>query len=355
MFTQQRQIPRSPYASTITLIVHGAVGVLVWAMTAAVANLPSARERLTYVVMMSPPAVPVVFPSTRSPKPTPPPRPEPPKVIDLPVVTPPAPLTERVAEPLAPPPPKVEAPAPKVVVGAFAERIEAAARRLPAHEVQATGFEKSASQIQTSRRYVGEVGGFDLAEGGNAARSATTRAVATGDAGFAADRTRVAQRTGPQANVDSGFASAPAPATRRAEPRTSDSSGFGVNAPGAAPQTSAPREVAATGFADAAPPPRTASRVAAPQHVDRSVEVTYKPQPQYTDEARQLRIEGEVLLEVEFTAEGLVRVLRVARGLGHGLDDMACRAVQQIRFNPALRNGVPVTSRTSVNIVFRLT
>src|SRR5271166_2769431 len=56
------------------------------------------------------------------------------------------------------------------------------------------------------------------------------------------------------------------------------------------------------------------------------VEITYKPQPVYTDEARSLKLEGEVLLEVSFGANGTLHVNRVVRGLGHGLDEAAIAA-----------------------------
>ena len=45
-----------------------------------------------------------------------------------------------------------------------------------------------------------------------------------------------------------------------------------------------------------------------------SVEIMYKPNPAYTDEARNLKLEGEVLLEVEFLASGQLHVNRVVRG-----------------------------------------
>ena len=60
-----------------------------------------------------------------------------------------------------------------------------------------------------------------------------------------------------------------------------------------------------------------------------SVEITYKPNPVYTDEARSLKMEGEVLLEVEFLASGQLHVNRVVRGLGHGLDEAAISGRQQ--------------------------
>ena len=84
------------------------------------------------------------------------------------------------------------------------------------------------------------------------------------------------------------------------------------------------------------------------------VEITYKPNPIYTDEARQLKLEGEVLLEVMFAANGQLQVHRVVRGMGHGLDEAATAAASKIRFKPALRNGSPVDSTAIVHVVFQL-
>jgi TonB family protein len=84
------------------------------------------------------------------------------------------------------------------------------------------------------------------------------------------------------------------------------------------------------------------------------VEVFYKPVPVYTQEARQLHLEGEVLVRVTFGAAGNLRVEQVVRGLGHGLDESALRAAQQIRFRPAKRNGEPYDSTALVHIVFEL-
>jgi TonB family protein len=84
------------------------------------------------------------------------------------------------------------------------------------------------------------------------------------------------------------------------------------------------------------------------------VHILYKPSPSYTDEARQLRLEGEVLLEVEFLTSGECRVVRVLRGLGHGLDEAAQRAAGQIRFQPATSNGRPVDQTATIRVVFQL-
>ncbi len=84
------------------------------------------------------------------------------------------------------------------------------------------------------------------------------------------------------------------------------------------------------------------------------VEITYKPNPVYTEEARNLKLEGEVLLEVNFSANGSLHVNRVVRGLGHGLDEAAMNAANKIRFKPALRYGTPVDSTAVVHVTFQL-
>jgi TonB family protein len=85
-----------------------------------------------------------------------------------------------------------------------------------------------------------------------------------------------------------------------------------------------------------------------------SVEITYKPNPIYTDEARNLKLEGEVLLEVQFAANGQLHVNRVVRGLGHGLDEAAVAAANKMRFKPAMRNGLAMDSTAVVHVVFQL-
>ena len=83
-------------------------------------------------------------------------------------------------------------------------------------------------------------------------------------------------------------------------------------------------------------------------------EIISKPTPNYTTEARNLRIEGEVVLEVVFEASGKLRVVRVVQGLGHGLDESAVHAAEQIRFKPAQRDGQPADYAAKVHIVFQL-
>lgn len=94
------------------------------------------------------------------------------------------------------------------------------------------------------------------------------------------------------------------------------------------------------------------------RHPDRTpkipVEITFKPKPNYTDEGRKQKINGEVRLEVLFKSDGAVRVLRVVQGLGYGLDEQAVKAAEQIKFKPAVEQGQAVDSIAVVHIIFEL-
>jgi TonB family protein len=134
------------------------------------------------------------------------------------------------------------------------------------------------------------------------------------------------------------------------------SAGFGGAVATGNDRTSSAAMVRPAGFGDAdVAAPMTVQSRPAPQPV-RVVpaEILSKPVPTYTDEARAKRIEGEVLLEVVLEASGKLRVLKVVRGLGHGLDDAAVRAAEQIRFKPALKDGEPYDSTAVVHIIFQL-
>jgi TonB family protein len=136
------------------------------------------------------------------------------------------------------------------------------------------------------------------------------------------------------------------------------SSGFGngVAIAPTSPDSGGSRgSVKAGGFENAAaatdaPKPKQAQAAATVQEVV----ILEKPKPMYTDEARKLGIEGDVLVDVVFPASGPVQVIRVTKGLGHGLDEAAIRAAQQIRFKPALQDGRPVDFPAIVHIEFQI-
>lgn len=336
MFTQQQQIPRSPLASTLTLVVHVGLALLVIAITAAIPNVPkiASRESLTFMSAAPLPDLKVPLPPPE-PAPLPPPRleaPKPePKPVEIPIAKPipPAPVPERKV----PEPPREAAPLPKpppVVVGAFADAAPVARKPERAPDVIVAGFESASAQGVRTRKEVTAIEGFDTAT----SRPTGTRAGAVTDAGFGAAPAATPQRTTAVATGVGGFGADPTPRPAAAPRQAPSTSGFG--------ETPTP-------VARPAPPPPPKPRA------DQPVAVLYKPVPAYTDEARAQRIEGDVSLEVEFTADGQVRVIRVLQGLGHGLDEMASRAAQQIKFRPATAKGVPVDFRATVNITFRLT
>lgn len=132
--------------------------------------------------------------------------------------------------------------------------------------------------------------------------------------------------------------------------------GNGVAIPPSGGMGNAHGTVKSSGFQSAevtADAPRAKQQADAPPPVQ-AVVILAKPNPVYTDEARKLRIEGEVLVQVVFPPSGPVRVVRVTKGLGHGLDEAAMRAAEQIKFKPALQNGQPVDFPATVHIEFQL-
>jgi len=75
-----------------------------------------------------------------------------------------------------------------------------------------------------------------------------------------------------------------------------------------------------------------------PGEVTRPVRIISKPTPIYTEEAIRLKIQGEVVVDVQFGADAKARVVRIVERLGHGLDEAAVRAVEEILFKPASIN-----------------
>lgn len=128
------------------------------------------------------------------------------------------------------------------------------------------------------------------------------------------------------------------------------------NAASSAPEAHARTVSKSSGFGEVRTAEARSERNAAPlQNPDTPVRIISKPKPAYTEEARKLRIEGSVVLEVTFTASGSVQVIRVVRGLGHGLDESAALAARSLSFQPAQRDGRPVDVTANVRIEFQLT
>ena len=133
------------------------------------------------------------------------------------------------------------------------------------------------------------------------------------------------------------------------------STGFGNGTANPPPSGGKRGTVSSGGFGDAtvaAEAPKKKANNDGP--ADTAVTILDKPKPEYTAEGRSMKLEGDVTLDVVFLASGHVQVNRVISGLGHGLDESASKAAQQIKFKPALREGQPVDYPARVRIEFRL-
>jgi periplasmic protein TonB len=123
---------------------------------------------------------------------------------------------------------------------------------------------------------------------------------------------------------------------------------------GTGPLNSPTRVAGPVNLGQATPPPMP--KPSAPTQSARSApKVLFKPKPEYTAEARNLRIEGTVTVRLRVSSTGAVQVLGVVSDLGHGLGDSAIRAIQATRFQPATdAAGNPVDWEGIVNVAFQL-
>jgi len=85
-------------------------------------------------------------------------------------------------------------------------------------------------------------------------------------------------------------------------------------------------------------PPRVVSRV----------------EPEYTQQAQDAKLAGTVLLRVAVGTDGVAHNINVVKGLGMGLDEKAVEAVQKWHFQPATRDGEPVSISAQIEVNFRL-
>src|SRR6266481_2103683 len=78
------------------------------------------------------------------------------------------------------------------------------------------------------------------------------------------------------------------------------------------------------------------------------------PSPDFSDAARAAKFQGTVLLSIVVTPEGKATSIYVLKGAPFGLTTKAIKAVQDWRFEPALKEGNPVPVRVPVETTFRL-
>jgi len=82
--------------------------------------------------------------------------------------------------------------------------------------------------------------------------------------------------------------------------------------------------------------------------------LTYSRDPDYSEEARQARLVGTVLLSIVVAPDGSPRDIKVTRPLGSGLDEKAIEAIREWKFRPGTKDGQPVAVSLSVEVAFHL-
>lgn len=80
----------------------------------------------------------------------------------------------------------------------------------------------------------------------------------------------------------------------------------------------------------------------------------FAPEPEFSDQARMAKYQGQCVVEVIVDAKGLPQKPRVVRPLGMGLDEKALEAVKQYRFKPATLNGRPVPVLIDIIVDFHI-
>lgn len=322
MFATFRPPDRSRAAWLCSALLHIAAAILLVQFTGAIMGPPAHPAGATLVFIPPPkPADAIDRAPLQKPKLTAmaipklePPKPVPivhtPVAIEAPIVQSPSAMrTSPLIKTRIP-----DSPVQTASIGGFSPslRIEPL---LPARALtQPAGFDPVQKPgASTKSKSLSSLGGFDGATG--ARESGSSRTAVVSSAGFA--------------SVSTGAIGSPRPQQQTSQAGFGDTFAFKFQPPGAGPPPNQPP--------DSMP-----------------IEITFKPRPVYTDEARRLQIEGEVVVEAVFTASGEIRIVRTIRGLGHGLNESAIAAVRSIRFRPATQHGIAVDSTATIRMNFEL-
>lgn len=262
-----------------------------------------------------------------------------PKVQEAKIEPPRITLPRRVLAPEVKPI-QIEAPKPKVEFAQATTKV-----MLAPHLTHAFAFAFASTQQQPKQTVAKVNFGESLGAKLNSARGAVM-ATSFGDPNGTSNT-----RSTPRGKVSSaGFGGISSGSGARVSGHVA-SVGFGGPASGNGRRFNG--RVASAGF-DAVQKTVTAITPVHRQPDETQIEITYKPPVRYTAEAKQRKIQGQVILDVTFTASGRVIVNRVVSGLGFGLDEEARRVASEIRYHPATRDGHPVDVTTHITVTFQL-
>ena len=80
----------------------------------------------------------------------------------------------------------------------------------------------------------------------------------------------------------------------------------------------------------------------------------FTPDPEFSEEARKAKFSGNVEVYLWVDEQGNPSHIKVARGVGMGLDEKAVEAVRQYKFKPAMQNGKPVKVDLYIEVNFQI-
>jgi TonB family protein len=81
---------------------------------------------------------------------------------------------------------------------------------------------------------------------------------------------------------------------------------------------------------------------------------TFTPEPDFSEEARRKKFQGNVILSIVVDKMGNVARIRLEKATGHGLDEHAMEAIKGWRFTPGTMNGEPAAVREPISVGFNL-
>lgn len=84
------------------------------------------------------------------------------------------------------------------------------------------------------------------------------------------------------------------------------------------------------------------------------LKILANPRATYTEQARKANISGTVRLLVGFSADSKIKHILVVKSLGYGLDEKCIGAAQQIKFQPATKDGKPISSVKTMEYSFAI-
>jgi tetratricopeptide (TPR) repeat protein len=82
--------------------------------------------------------------------------------------------------------------------------------------------------------------------------------------------------------------------------------------------------------------------------------ILYRENARYTEEARHAKVSGTVELQVIFRSDGVLVIQSVTGYLPYGLTMKAVEAASRIKFNPAIKDGAPVSVIGPLTFTFNI-